>query len=118
MYSFKKVIAFVSIYLSFTQYILVCMYLASKTSLAWVLHVTFYCRVLFKGFYNMDFNNNKKKQSHEHNYEFIIQYIGVYTQVILTCPNIRQDVVAYIEILEIFGSNQHFLGNYWHVVVG
>ena len=37
---------------------------------------------------------------------------------ILTCPNIRQDVVAYIEILEIFGSNQHFLGNYWHVVVG
>ena len=59
----------------------------------------------------------KKKQSHEHNYEYI-QYIGVYTQVILTCPNIRQDVVAYIEILEIFGSNQHFLGNYWHVVVG
>ena len=58
-----------------------------------------------------------KKQSHEYNYEFI-QYIGVYTQVILTCPNIRQDVVAYIEILEIFGSNQHFLGNYWHVVVG
>ena len=78
MYSFKKVIAFVSIYLSFTQYILVCMYLASKTSLAWVLHVTFYCRVMFKSYYNMDFNN-KQKQSHEHIYEFI-QYKGDYTQ--------------------------------------
>ena len=70
MYSFKKVIAFVSIYHSFTQYILVCMYLASKNS--WVLHVTFYCRVLFKSYYN-----NKQKQSQEHDYEFI-QYIGDY----------------------------------------
>ena len=74
MYSFKKVIAFVSIYHSFTQYILVCMYLASKNS--WVLHVTFYCRVLFMSYYNMAFNN-KQKQSQEHDYEFI-QYIGDY----------------------------------------